>query len=235
MSAPFYRFFPSDFYAKAGHLSLLEHGAYRQLIDRYMLHAGPLPFDMPKLYRYLHATSKEEQQAVQTVVEEFFRMDGSLLRHARCDAEIAFQRRKSAAAAGSASNRWFKKEQQKHEIECDRNADAMQSECDGNAIQIQIQTQIKDKSKTKGAGPRFALPEWVPLQAWQDWEDSRKKQRKAMTDGARRINLKKLEQLRAAGNDPQAVLDQSTAAGWARLFEVHESKKATESQSRAYI
>lgn len=94
----FYRFFTGDYLRDAGHLSLLEHGAYRRLIDLYMIEAGPLPFDMPRLYRLLHATSKEEQQAVQVVVEEFFRMDGMVLRHARCDRELQWQRDTSETA-----------------------------------------------------------------------------------------------------------------------------------------
>jgi uncharacterized protein YdaU (DUF1376 family) len=87
----FYRFFAGDYLRDAAHLSLLEHGVYRRLIDIYMTTGEPLPFDMPKLYRLLHATSKEEQGAVQQVVEEFFRMDGSLLRHSRCDRELKWQ------------------------------------------------------------------------------------------------------------------------------------------------
>jgi uncharacterized protein YdaU (DUF1376 family) len=102
----FYRFFTGDYLRDAGHLSLLEHGAYRRLIDLYMTTAEPLPFDMPRLYRLLHATSKEEQQAVQVVVEEFFRMDGQLLRHSRCDRELAWQREMSEISKRANEARW---------------------------------------------------------------------------------------------------------------------------------
>lgn len=102
----FYRFFVGDYLRDAGHLSLLEHGAYRRLIDLYMSSAEPLPFDMPRLYRLLHATSKEEQQAVQVVVEEFFHMDGMVLRHKRCDREIAWQQDLSEKAKAANQARW---------------------------------------------------------------------------------------------------------------------------------
>jgi uncharacterized protein YdaU (DUF1376 family) len=98
----FYRFFTGDYLRDAGHLSLLEHGCYRRLIDLYMITGGPIPFDMPRLYRLLHATSKEEQGAVQQVIDEFFRMDNTfvpmLLRHNRCDRELEWQKATSEAA-----------------------------------------------------------------------------------------------------------------------------------------
>src|SRR5271169_1645008 len=98
----YYRFFVGDYLRDAGHLSLLEHGVYRRLIDIYMVNREALPFDLPRLYRLLHATSKEEQAAVQVVVEEFFRMDGNVLRHRRCERELAWQRATSDASKASA-------------------------------------------------------------------------------------------------------------------------------------
>jgi uncharacterized protein YdaU (DUF1376 family) len=109
----FYRFFTGDYLRDAGHLSLLEHGCYRRLIDLYMIEGGPLPFDMPRLYRLLHATSKEEQQAVQVVVEEFFRMDGSMLRHGRCDRELEWQKSVYEKAVLANKARWEKVKNQK--------------------------------------------------------------------------------------------------------------------------
>ena len=97
----FYRFFSGDYLRDASHLSLLEHGAYRRLIDLYMDAGGPLPFDLPRLYRLLHATSKEEQVAVQTVITEFFKIEGTLIRLKRCDREIEWQLQTSASASAA--------------------------------------------------------------------------------------------------------------------------------------
>ena len=112
LAAPYYRFFVGDYLRDAGHLSLLEHGAYRRLIDLYMTTSEALPFDMPRLYRLLHATSKEEQQAVQVVVEEFFLMDGMVLRHKRCDRELSWQNSVSEAAKAAVTQRERKRNQQ---------------------------------------------------------------------------------------------------------------------------
>jgi len=133
---PYYRFFVGDYLRDAGHLSLLEHGAYRRLIDLYMIEGGPLPFDMPRLYRLLHATSKEEQAAVQVVVDEFFRMDGPVLRHRRCDRELSWQAKLKENQSDRAKIRW-ENERKTNEI----HADALPRQSHGNAIQNQIHNQ----------------------------------------------------------------------------------------------
>lgn len=65
---------------------------------------------------------------------------------------------------------------------------------------------------------RFVLPDWVPADAWAGYEDMRRKARKPMTDRARRLAIAKLGELAAAGDDPGAVLDQSTMNNWQGLF-----------------
>jgi uncharacterized protein YdaU (DUF1376 family) len=151
LSAPYYRFFVGDYLRDAGHLSLLEHGAYRRLIDLYMSGGGPLPFDMPRLYRLLHATSKEEQAAVQVVVEEFFRMDGGCLRHKRCDREIQYSLSVHLGAKANAEVRWSR-HRKKNELENkELYTDAMPPHYDRNANQ----NQIKDKDKDLVLIPHF--------------------------------------------------------------------------------
>lgn len=66
----------------------------------------------------------------------------------------------------------------------------------------------------------FAPPDWVPVEAWTAWLEVRKKKRTPNTDHALRLAVSELEKLRAAGNDPRAVLEQSTLRGWQGLFEI---------------
>lgn len=164
---PYYRFFLGDYLRDANHLSLLEHGAYRRLIDLYMIEGGPLPFDMPRLYRLLHATSKEEQAAVQVVVEEFFKMDGPLLRQKRCDRELAFQRHKAEKAAGAAGHRWRSKEERNQEPVSERIADAMQSVChpdpDPDLREELLLSPFVDTSPAPNAGPACPVQKIIDL------------------------------------------------------------------------
>jgi hypothetical protein len=76
---------------------------------------------------------------------------------------------------------------------------------------------IKNHHRTT-KGDAFVLPEWVPTAQWNAWLDMRKKARKSPTDYAMTLAVRKLDDFRKCGNDPGAVLDQSTGAGWPDLY-----------------
>lgn len=65
-----------------------------------------------------------------------------------------------------------------------------------------------------------AIPDWVPADAWAGFLAMRKAIKKPLTPRAVGLIIAKLERLQAAGNDPGAVLDQSTAACWQGVFEL---------------
>lgn len=65
-----------------------------------------------------------------------------------------------------------------------------------------------------------ALPDWIPAEAWAGYVEMRKAIKKPLkTDRAINLAINTLERLRADGNDPGAVLDQSTLHGWQGLFD----------------
>ena len=74
-----------------------------------------------------------------------------------------------------------------------------------------------------------AIPDWIPAAAWAGYVEMRATTLKKPLKTARAINLaiNTLERLRAEGNDPGAVLDQSTMSGWQGLFAVREERRAT--------
>jgi uncharacterized protein YdaU (DUF1376 family) len=63
----------ADYRKDTSHLTLLEHGAYRQLLDQYYLNEAPLPLDEAKLLRLLSARDKDEISAVLSVLADFLR------------------------------------------------------------------------------------------------------------------------------------------------------------------
>lgn len=77
-----------DYRRDTAHLTLLEHGVYRQLIDMYYLNEAPLTPDMDQLCRKLCARSPEEKESVQIILNEFFHLTDSGWSHKRCDEEI---------------------------------------------------------------------------------------------------------------------------------------------------
>src|SRR4051812_23097143 len=84
---------------------MLEHGAYRLLMDHYYATKNPLPNDHTKLFRICRARSPSERKAVLSVTAEFFTQDGTLLRHERCDSEVVKQLKKSETNSTYAKQR----------------------------------------------------------------------------------------------------------------------------------
>ena len=82
----------------------------------------------------------------------------------------------------------------------------------------QLQNRAEQK-KPKAAGA-VELPDWIPQKQWMAYEEMRRKVRKPMTDHARELAVKKLDELRSRGNSPVAVLEQSILNDWQGLFEV---------------
>lgn len=62
------------------------------------------------------------------------------------------------------------------------------------------------------------LPSWVPSEAWAGYVEMRKKSRHPLSDRAKDLAIALLASLKDQGNDPGAVLDQSTMNGWRGLF-----------------
>lgn len=75
-----------DYAKDTAHLTMLEHGAYNLLLDRYYDKERGIPTD--QIYRVTRARSKEERAAVDSVLHEFFELDGDVWINSRCDKEV---------------------------------------------------------------------------------------------------------------------------------------------------
>lgn len=103
------------------------------------------------------------------------------------------------------------------------------------------QDQEQPKRKRGAARAHFAppaLPNWLPLPAWNAWLEVRTIKRAFLTEYAMRLSLGTLLKLAREGHDPQAVLDQSTANNWTGLFPVKSetrgnTRRATDNSAAA--
>lgn len=115
-----------DYRRDTSHLSMLEHGAYRQLMDTYYLTEKPLSLSHADLMRTHSARSADEVQAIENVLKDFFiRTDEGYI-HKRCDVEIEAFHAKSSSASESAKARWAR-------VRAEKEADAMRTHSEGNA------------------------------------------------------------------------------------------------------
>ena len=113
-----------DYLKNTAHLSLLEHGIYTRLLDVYYTREDGIPVD--QVERLIGVRSKDERKALGDVLDEFFTVEDEVLRQDRCDKEIARYQDKQRKAKASAYARWAHTE---------RNANAMRTHTEGNALQ----------------------------------------------------------------------------------------------------
>lgn len=108
MIPDWYPFFVVDYRRDTYHLSLEEDGAYRRLIDEYMVTRQPLPNDDAALARIV-GIPKTEWTRLAVKVRRFFRARNDKLWHKRCELELRAQnhrhnrRREKAQKAGMAN------------------------------------------------------------------------------------------------------------------------------------
>lgn len=115
-----------DYRRDTTHLTMLEHGAYRQLIDTYYLTEKPLTLVHANLMRTHCARSADEVQAVENVIRDFFVRTEEGYIHKRCDIEIEAFHAKSTSASESAKARWDR-------VRAEKEANAMRTHSEGNA------------------------------------------------------------------------------------------------------
>lgn len=82
----YYEHHLGDYAKDTAHLTMIEHGAYRLLLDRYYGTEAGIPAD--QVYRVARARSKEEKAAVEVVLEEFFELVDGVWKNKRAEEEI---------------------------------------------------------------------------------------------------------------------------------------------------
>jgi uncharacterized protein YdaU (DUF1376 family) len=105
-----YAHYLGDYGRDTAHLSLIQHGAYRLLLDHYYATATPLPGDVTALYRICRAFDDAERKAVDFVVGQFFELHADGYHNGRADIELAkrteHHERQSEAARKTNEKRW---------------------------------------------------------------------------------------------------------------------------------
>jgi uncharacterized protein YdaU (DUF1376 family) len=85
----FYKHHIGDYAQATSHLSFVEDAAYSRMIRKYYAEEKPLPADIRAVQRLVGARTKEEKQAVEDILNEFFELQDDGWHNKRCDAELA--------------------------------------------------------------------------------------------------------------------------------------------------
>jgi uncharacterized protein YdaU (DUF1376 family) len=203
-----------DYLRDTSHLTALEDGIYRRMLDVYYASEKPLPPDNQWVYRLVRAHTKEEREAVEEILRQYFQKYEDGWRNKRADEEIkALNKRLKAWKANG-------KKGGRPKTNGFKSANPAVTATDNPIESSQTPNTKHQINKATGA---YALPDWLPREDWISFEESRKKLRKPMTDRARSLVITELEKLRAAGHDPAAVLAQSVRKGWLDVFPLKDA------------
>lgn len=84
----YYEHHIGDYDEATSHLTACEDGIYCRLIRKYMAKEQPLPDDLPALQRLVRARSRDEKNAVASVLSEFFYLVDGFWHQKTCDEAI---------------------------------------------------------------------------------------------------------------------------------------------------
>ena len=231
MSDQYYRFFPGDYLRDTGDLSLVEHGAYRILLDHYYTQEF-LPSDKERLYRICRAFTQEEKQAIDTVVSRFFTDNGAgKILNKKAEKELegrkTYNETLRARGKAGANARWGQEAMLK---QCLSNAQAMPNKCHPSPSPSPLPIP-KQKKHTKKSVSVFALPDWFPQEVWTEFLAHRKAIKAPVPEASFQGFVSRFQKLRDQGWDPRRVVDTMLEKGW-RWFRPEWLEKSHEGRQQ---
>jgi uncharacterized protein YdaU (DUF1376 family) len=211
----YYKFNIGDYAAATRHLTMLEHGAYRMLLDVYYTTEQPLPVEVKSAARKAGARTKDEIAAVEIVLNEFFTLTENGWIQKRCESEIAVYQQKAETnkVVGKLGGRPKKQTQ----TVSDGNQEITQTVSENNPQEtlttnhkpLTIINKEKDKKKAVSAD---APPDGVSDSVWQDFIAIRKTKKAALTATAIKLIQSQADK---AGVTLQSALETCCERGWA--------------------
>ncbi len=166
-----------DYLRDTAHLSLLEHGIYTRLLDIYYVRESGIP--EKDIHRLIGARTKEEKNAVQSVLTEFFELVSKLWIQHRCEREIEQFTDKRTKSKAAINTRW-----RNTKTQSDGNTDEIRTYNGRNTDDIppsnHTPVTINQKKNTSAIAP----PEGVDLVVWEDFLIHRKEKKAKLTQTA---------------------------------------------------
>lgn len=124
MGSHWYPRYVGDYAKDTAHLSLMEHGAFTMLLDWYYSTGKPLPANWVQMHRICKAVAPDEQEAVRSVVEQFFKQSPDGWHNDRADVELLKRSGISEKRRLAQAKREQIRVQNQLQIKCKRSANA---------------------------------------------------------------------------------------------------------------
>jgi uncharacterized protein YdaU (DUF1376 family) len=154
--------------ADTRHLSCLEHGAYRQLIDAYMRYRRPLPDDDQALARFV-GLSTEEWGRISGTIRPFFRVRQGKLFHKRCDAILDEQDKRAKIRSETARQGGLARQQKFQEESAGSKLKASSQQADGQLKSATGQDRTGQDRRKRIGPPSFSFLTYLHLPIQRRW------------------------------------------------------------------
>jgi uncharacterized protein YdaU (DUF1376 family) len=205
----YYKHNIGDYRRDTAHLTLLEHGVYRQLIDLYYLQESAIPNETEWVMRRLCARTDEEQNAVHSVLSDFFELTENGYVHGRCDKELAEYGEKKVT---NKVNGQLGGRPKKTQSVISENQEESESKANETlTINHKPLTINHNKETTKTKKSHSAKPDDVSDSVWADFLQIRKAKRAPLTNTAMSAIAAEAQ---IAGINLQTALEHCCARGW---------------------
>jgi uncharacterized protein YdaU (DUF1376 family) len=203
------------------HLSTIEHGAYLLLLmAAWRTKDCRLPDDDRMLAKYARLTPGQWAR-IKPTIAGFYTIENGFWVQGRLTDERDAVRRKSERGKAGADAKWLKHNKTRHAQASPKH---MPNDANHNHNHNHKDTNVSSPPKSPKGDGAFDLPDWVPAEAWAGFVEMRRGKRAYPTARAVKLIVAELEKLRAAGHEPGAVLDQSTANNWTDVYALKGKK-----------
>ncbi len=91
-------------------------------------------------------------------------------------------------------------------------------------LQLASPDKETETEKEKEKRQKVEIPDFIPLQDWNDFVEMRKHTKRSMTERAMKIMFNKLQQMKTKGFDISEVLQKSIANNWSDVYEPKDKK-----------
>ena len=200
-----------DMIRDTAHLDDHQLATYMRMIWAYYQTEKPFENNMEDLAFAM----RSDEKTIRLLLRHYFKLDGEVWRHGRCDKVIAEYHSKSEKAAQSAKTRWTKATAKQTHSERNANAladDANAPKNDANHKPITNNHKPVNKEYKAQAPSAYAdlLSEVAP-QVVDDWKQLRKTKKAAVT---RTVVEQIIVEAGKAGYSLERALSESCARGW---------------------
>jgi len=196
-----YKHYMGDYMRDTAHLRALQHGIYRLLMDHYYATEKPLSLNHDELYMVVRAIKKDEQEAVDYILDYYFdKRDGGYHSN-RIDKEINKYRERSAINKRNASESHSKSVSETVATPETRNQ--------------KPETRVHNpKPKSQKHTDLFVLPEWIDPVLWDEWMAIRKKLKAVNSKRAMDGLVDKLFQVSQSGISVNTAIKTAIERSW---------------------